>query len=192
MHAIASEHEILIGSLRAAFDNESSANIRYLEFAAKADGEGWHGVASLFRATARAEDIHRANHSRILHKSGADSHLKPVGIEVRTTLENVRTALATEISEVDILYPTWLELARTARDVAVVRTFAWALAAEKTHARLFNEALALLEIEDEDSWITMPRDFHVCPVCGYTSENDAREEICPTCFCLRSRFEAIR
>lgn len=192
MHAIASEHEVLIENLRAAFDNESHAHIRYIEFAAKADGEGWHGVASLFRAAARAEEIHASNHGRILHQIGADSHFKPVNVEVSTTLENVRTALAGELSEVDTIYPIYLELARTARDVAAVRTFSWALAAEKTHARLFNEALALLEIEDEDSWITMPRDFHVCPVCGYTSEHDAPEEICPTCFCLRSRFEAIR
>ena len=192
MHAIASEHEVLIDNLRAAFNNESNAHIHYLEFAAKADGEGWHGVASLFRAAARAEEIHAANHGRILHQIGSELHFTPVNIEVNNTLENVRAALAGEISEVDIIYPTWLELARTARDVAMVRTFSWALAAEKTHARLFNEALALLEIEDEDSWITMPREFHVCPVCGYTSENDAPEEICPTCFCLRSRFETIR
>jgi rubrerythrin len=192
MHAIASEHEILIENLRAAFANESNTHIRYNEFAAKADGEGWYGVGSLFRAAARSEDIHAENHRRILHQIGADWHPKPANVEVGTTLENVRAAFAGEVSEVDVIYPTWLELARTARDVAVVRTFSWALAAEKTHARLFNEALALLELEDENSWITMPRDFHVCPVCGYTSEYDAREEICPTCFCLRSRFEAIR
>ena len=192
MHAIASEHEILIENLRAAFDNESNANQRYIEFAAKADGEGWHGVASLFRATARAEDIHATNHGRILHQLGADVHFKAVNIDVHTTLENVRAALASEISEVDTIYPTWLELARTARDVAIVRTFTWALSAEKAHTRLFNEAAALLEIEDEDSWITMPRDFYVCPVCGYTSEYEDRAEICPTCCCSRARFESIR
>jgi rubrerythrin len=92
---------------------------------------------------------------------------------------------------VDTIYPVYAELARIARDVAMVRTFTWALAAEKTHARLFKEALGLLEIEDEDSWITLARDFYVCPVCGYTSEYEDEAEICPTCFCSRSRFEAI-
>ncbi len=72
MHAIASEHEVLIDNLRTAFNNESNAHIRYIEFAAKADGEGWRGVASLFRAAARAEEIHAANHARVLHPLGAD------------------------------------------------------------------------------------------------------------------------
>jgi rubrerythrin len=192
MHTIASEHEVLIENLHTALENESHTHLRYIEFADKADGEGWHGVASLFRAAARAEEIHAANHGRILHQLDIAPRFRPVKIEVRTTLDNVRDALAGEISGVDTMYPAYLEHARTARDVAVVRTFTWALSAEKTHERLFNEALALLEIEDEDSWITMPRDFHVCPVCGYTSEYEDRAEICPTCFCSRSRFEAIR
>jgi rubrerythrin len=192
MHAIASEHEVLTENLWTAFENESNTRLCYNEFADKADGEGWHGVASLFRAVARAEEIHAANHGRILRQLNADMHFRPARIEVRTTLENARNALAAVISEVDTTCPAWLERARTARDVAAVRTFTWALSSEKTHARLFNEALALLEIEDEDSWITMPRDFYVCPVCGYTSEYEDRANICPTCFCSRGRFEAIR
>jgi rubrerythrin len=192
MQAIASEHEVLIENLRTAFENECNTRLRYIEFADKADGEGWHGIASLFRAAARAEAAHAANHGRILHQLDVDSPFRADKIEVRTTLDNVRSALDGEIFAVDVMYPAYLEHARTARDVAVVRTFTWALSAEKTHARLFNEALALMEIEDEDSWITMPRDFHVCPACGYTSEYEDRAEICPTCFCSRSRFEAIR
>ena len=192
MDAVASEHEVLMENLRTAFENESNTHLCYIEFADKADGEGWHGVASLFRAVARAEEIHAANHGRILRQLNAEMHSRPARIEVRCTLENARTALAAEISEVDTTYPARLEYARAARDVASVRTFTWALSAEKAHARLFNEALALLEIEDEDSWITMPRDFYVCPVCGYTSEYEDRANICPTCFCSRGRFEAIR
>ncbi|HEY3703966.1 MAG TPA: rubrerythrin family protein [Terracidiphilus sp.] len=192
MHAVASEQEILIEKLQNALDNESNAHLRYLEFAEKADGEGWHGVASLFRGVARAEEIHAANHRRILHQFEPDLHFVPARTEEGTTIENVRTALAAELCEVGSIYPTCADMARTAREVSMVRTFTWALAAEKTHARLFNEALALLEIEDEDAWITMVRDFYVCPVCGFTSEFEDEARICPSCFCSRSRFEAIR
>jgi rubrerythrin len=109
--------------------------------------------------------------------------------EVKSTLENARTALAGEVFEIDTLYPAFLQEARQARDVAMVRTFTWALQAEKTHARLINEAVALLEIDDEESWVTMARDFFVCPVCGYTSEQPEQAPLCPVCLCAWSRFE---
>ena len=41
-----------------------------------------------------------------------------------------------------------------------------------------------LEIEDEDAWITMTRDFYVCPVCGYTSEYAGVEDDAGTGCCL--------
>jgi len=189
---IALEHESLIANLRVAFETECCAYARYTEFAGKADGEGWHGAASLFRAAARADEIHAANHGRILHQLGANTDSTPQTVEVKTTFENIRAALADELFESDTMYPKFLEQARAARDVAAVRTFTWALQAERTHARLFNEALALLEIEDEDSWITMARDFYVCPVCGHTSEDYCEAEMCPACFCAWGRFEHIR
>lgn len=190
MPAISTEHETLLENLRTAFEDEWNAHARYAEFAEKADGEGWHGIASLLRAASRSEEIHAANHGRILRQLGGPTEHAPQRIEVKTTFENLRTALAAEVFEIDTMYPAFMEQARAARDVAVVRTFTWALQAEKTHARLFNEALALMEIGEEDSWITMARDFHVCPVCGYLSENPYEADLCPTCRCSWGRFEA--
>lgn len=191
MSVIASEHELLVENLRTAFVNESHAHRCYLEFADKADGEGWLGVASLFRAVARAEAIHAANYGRILHQLGVTLSCPRENIDVSTTIQNIRTALAGEVFEVDTMYPGFLEKARLAREVAVVRTLTWALNSEKAHTRLFIEALALLEIEDEDSWITMPRDFYVCPVCGYTSEDPYEADVCPSCLCSWGRFESL-
>ena len=189
MHAIASEHESLVESLRTAFEDETNAQARYAAFAEKADGEGWHGVASLFRAIGRAEQIHAANHGRILHMLEAHAEFTAQEPEVKTTLENARAALAGELFEIDTLYPAFLEEARRARDVALVRTFTWAMQSEKTHARLINEAIALLEIDDEETWVTMARDFFVCPVCGHTSEQRDEAPMCPACLCAWSRFE---
>ena len=53
-----------LDNLQAAFNGESNANARYLAFAKKADEEGYGQVASLFRAAARAEEIHAANARR--------------------------------------------------------------------------------------------------------------------------------
>jgi rubrerythrin len=192
MHGIALENATLVEVLRTAFDGEADVQARYSEFAEKADGEGWHGVASLFRAAARAEEIHAANHRRIARQLGGEAEYSTHRVEVRNTLDNLRTAVAGEQFEVNTMYPAFVEQAKLHHDVAAIRSFTWALEAEKTHVRLFNEAETLVEIEDEESWVTMRRDFYVCPVCGYTSEDDKQAEMCPVCNCAWKRFECWR
>ena len=90
------------------------------------------------------------------------------------------------------MYPEFLAEA-TARGVtAAVRTFTGAMEAEKTHARLYGEAIALLQGGRVDSWIGTAREFYVCPVCGYTSETEEEHERCPVCNCPWEKFEIVR
>lgn len=192
MQSVSAENAALVEALRTAFEAESNVQARYREFAEKAEGEGWHGVASLFRAAARAEEIHAANHGRIARQLGGQVEYRQHEVQVRNTLDNLRTAVDGERNEVATMYPALVAQAEEHHDVAAMRTFRWALEAEKTHERLFNEAAALVEIEDEDSWVTMHRDFYVCPVCGYTSEEWNQVELCPVCNCAWKRFECVR
>lgn len=192
MHGIDVDQSTLVEVVRTAFEGESNVQARYREFAEKADCEGWHGVASLFRAAARAEEIHAANHARIARQLGAHVEYRPHSVEVKNTLDNLRCAVDGERFEVDTMYPAFVVQAQVHHDVAAIRTFTWALETEKTHVRLFNEAETLVEIEDEDSWVTMRRDFFVCPVCGYTSEEEYQAELCPVCHCAWKRFERVR
>src|SRR5579863_7767949 len=60
----------MMNDLQAAFSGESNAHARYLSFAQKADAEGYHGAASLFRAAARAEEIHAGNHAEVIRSAG--------------------------------------------------------------------------------------------------------------------------
>jgi rubrerythrin len=78
------------------------------------------------------------------------------------------------------------------KNTGAMRTFTGALEAEKTHARLYSEAIALLAAGKKDSWIGEARDFYVCPVCGYTSETEEEHERCPVCNCPWEKFEIIR
>jgi rubrerythrin len=192
MPVVASENAILLEKLRTAYVSESNGHARYQEFATKADAEGWHGVACLFRAAAIAEQIHADNHGRILRQLGIEIEFAPHPVHTGITLDNLRTAVAGEVFEVDILYPSFVEQARQCHDVAVERTFTWALEAEKAHARLFNEALARMESEDEESWITLADGFYVCPGCGYTTEQQHEADRCGVCDCPRNRFGVIR
>jgi len=112
--------------------------------------------------------------------------------EVKGTLDNLKAALGGEQYEIDVMYPEFLKEAIAGGVTAAVRSMTGALEAEKCHARLYGEAVALLQGGKRDSWIGTARDFYVCPVCGYTSETEEEHERCPVCNCPWEKFEIIR
>ena len=192
MPGIAQENAITVQNLLSAFEGESNAHAKYTAFASKADQDGLHGAASLFRAAGRAEQIHATNHARVLHQMGARAECEIHPVEVKSTLENLKAALNSEQYEIDTMYPGFLEEAQEQKNTAAIRTFTGAMEAEKTHARLYSEAIALLVAGKKDSWIAEAREFYVCPVCGYTSETEEEHERCPVCKCPWEKFEIIR
>ena len=192
MPAIAVENSKTVENLLAAFEGESNAHAKYTAFAVKADADGLRGAASLFRAAARAEQIHASNHAGIIEQLGGDAKCEIHAVEVKSTLENLKTALAGEQYEVDIMYPGFIEEATARKNTAAIRTFHGAMEAEKTHARLYTEAIALVEAGKKDSWVSAPRAFFVCPVCGYTSETPEEHDRCPVCNAPWERFETIQ
>jgi rubrerythrin len=192
MPAITAENTTTVQNLLAAYEGESNAHAKYTAFAVKADADGLHGAASLFRAAARAEQIHAGNHARVIKQLGGEAQCNLHAVEVKTTLENLKAALGGEQYEIDTMYPGFLAEATERKNTAAMRTFHGALEAEKTHARLYGEAIALLVGGKTDSWIGASREFYVCPVCGYTSETEEEHERCPVCNCPWERFEIIR
>jgi rubrerythrin len=192
MPAITAENTTTVQNLLAAYEGESNAHAKYTAFAVKADTDGLHGAASLFRAAARAEQIHAGNHARVIKQLGGEAQCNLHAVEVKTTLENLKAALGGEQYEIDTMYPGFLAEATERKNTAAMRTFHGALEAEKTHARLYGEAIALLVGGKTDSWIGATREFYVCPVCGYTSETEEEHERCPVCNCPWERFEIIR
>jgi rubrerythrin len=189
---VAADHAVTVQNLLAAFEGESNANAKYTAFAAKADEEGLHGAASLFRAAARAEQIHASNHARVIKQLGGEAACQIHAVEVKGTLDNLKAALGGEQYEIDTMYPEFLDEATQHDNKIAMRTMTYALEAEKTHARLYGEAIALLAGGKLDSWIGAARDFYVCPVCGYTSENEEEHERCPVCNAPWERFEIVR
>jgi rubrerythrin len=189
---IAAEFQQTVKNLLAAYEGESNAGAKYAAFAAKADAEGFHGAASLFRAASRAEQIHAANHAKVIVQLGgvvaASLHEQKIG----TTLENLKVALDGENYEIDTMYPEFLEEAKKSNATGAVRSMTYAIEAEKTHSRLYGEALKLAQAGEKGSWIYSTRDFYVCGVCGYTSEDPNEHEKCPVCNLKWEKFEVIR
>ncbi|MFN3535009.1 MAG: rubrerythrin family protein [Desulfatiglandales bacterium] len=148
-------------NLKEAFAGESQANRKYLAFAKQAELEGYAAAAKLFRAAAEAETVH------------AHAHLKALGA-VKKTRENLMEAISGETHEFKEMYPKMIEQAIADGDKVAERSFRYANEVEKVHAELYKKMLENLDnIEDIKC-------YYVCPVCGYTSENEA-PEICPVC-----------
>lgn len=157
--------------LKAAFAGESQANQRYLNFAKKAEDEGYPQVAKLFRAAAAAEQVHAANHLRAMGGIGS-------------TAENIQTAIAGEHYEVVTMYPEFMKDAQAEENKRANTSFTWAWEVEKVHEALYRQALENLGKGEETF------DYYVCPVCGYTHERGAPDK-CPVCGTPGSRFQRI-
>lgn len=154
-----------LDNLQTAFNGESNAHARYAAFAKKADEEGYGEVASLFRAASKAEQIHAANHARVIREMGAEPKAIIETTNARSTRENLQVAMDGEIYERDQMYPPFVEEAKAAKNAAAIRTFTYALKTEAEHARLYMGALKDLENRRGKS-----RTYYVCSECGYTVE----------------------
>jgi rubrerythrin len=174
-------------NLQSAFNGESNANAKYMAFAKKADDEGYGKVASLFRAAARAEEIHLKNHAKVIQALGASPAADIKAAEVKSTAENLKAAIEGETYERDNMYPEFMNEARQSGNKDALRTFNLAKMAEAEHARLYTEALANLE-----KWKTGSTTFFVCPTCGFTTDDAAKVEKCPIDFTPKEKFEAIQ
>ena len=157
-------------NLKEAFAGESQANRKYLAFARKADEEGYHQVAKLFRAAAAAETVHAMNH---LEAMGA----------VNSTEENLREAIAGETAEFKEMYPGFIEEAEAEGEEQARWSFDVANKVEKIHAELYQNALDNLGRNVEV-------DYYVCNWCGNTVEGEAPER-CAICGAPKKEFRKI-
>jgi rubrerythrin len=157
-------------NLKEAFAGESQANRKYLAFAKQAEQEGYPQAAKLFRAAAEAETVH------------AHAHLRAMG-GINKTAENLKEAMAGEIHEFKNMYPGMIEAAKAEGNKAAERSFSYANAVEEVHANLYQKALESLENP-------VSADYYVCPVCGYTCENEP-PDTCPVCGAKGKAFSKV-
>jgi rubrerythrin len=152
-----------LDNLQTAFNGESNANARYMTFAKKADEEGYGEVASLFRAAAKAEEIHASNHAAVIRQMGATPIAHIEATIAKSSRENLKLAMEGEVYERDIMYPEFIEIAKREKATAALRSFTFALKVEAVHAILYGDALNNLERLRGKS-----HTYYVCPDCGNT------------------------
>ena len=157
-------------NLEAAFAGESQAHMKYAIFADKAEREGFPEVARLFRAISYAELVHATNHLRELGGIG-------------NTATNLTTAKEGENYENDEMYPAFNAVANLQEEKGAMRSFRYALEAEKVHEVMYGETReSVLDGKDIES-----APVFVCPVCGHTSIGEAPDK-CPICGTPKNKY----
>jgi len=177
---------VVLEHLQDAFNGESNARARYEAFARKADADGYASVASLFRAAARAEGIHAANHAVVIRKLGGEPNATVKTPEVKNTADNLKAAVEGETYERDKMYPLFIKDARAAGDADAVRTFNFALSAEGEHAKLYAEASDRLPSLKGAKGET----YYVCTVCGFTTTQIDFTK-CPACSSPKEKYVTV-
>jgi rubrerythrin len=172
-------------NLQTAYNGESNARAKYLAYAEKADKEGYGQVASLFRAAARAEDIHAQNHAEVIKSLGKDAKAEIKLPEIGSTKENLESSIKGETAERRTMYPSMMKQARAEKNRQAIRSFNFAMTAEGEHAKLYQSAL-----DNLDSWKGGKKDFYVCKVCGYTVTEITFKK-CPSCFIGKDEYEKV-
>lgn len=163
-------HKMTKANLQAAFAGESQAHMKYTAFADQAKEDGYPEVERLFRAIAYAERVHATNHLRVLGK-------------LKDTKSNLAEAWGGEHYENTEMYPAFDVVAKLQEEKGAVRSFHFALEAEKIHEKMYIEAeKSVKEGEDIEA-----NSVYVCPVCGHTVTGEAPEK-CPICGAPREEY----
>jgi rubrerythrin len=178
-----------IANLVTAFKGESGASAKYAAFAAQADKEGYPQIAMLFRAASKAESIHADNHKKVLEKMGQKVDPVTPTVEVKSTRENLQTAINGEGYEISTMYPGFIETAKSEKALDASKSFSWAFDTEKKHHTMYQEAL---KAYDAKTVASMSMTYFVCPKCGNTFNSGNLDKSCPFCMTESSKYIRIK
>jgi len=164
-------------NLAGAYNRELNAHAQFTAWAVQADKEGYGEVASLFRALARAEQIHADSLQALLKKANAKPVVKILKPVVASTQNNVRAAVFAENELRDVIYPRAVKQAEIDKDKTALDLLTRLKNVEATHARL----LAFTSAHLSSLSGSRARAYYVCSDCGYVSDkpNFAKCGICP-------------
>jgi len=153
-----------------AFVGEAKAYQRLLEYAKKAEEEGFPQVAHLFRAVASSESVHSRRHFRLLEA-------------IRDTQSNMEQAFQQENAVNGVYYPKMIKEAEDDGEKTAALVFSHARDVEAVHSRLYRKALDHLA---EEKFV----EYHVCSECGYLHENEP-PDTCPVCGAPKDKFSKV-
>ena len=185
--ASVSAKEKTTADLLAAFKGETAASAKYSAYSQKAEQEGYHEIALLFKAASAAEKIHANNHKTILAETGTKiPEMKPE-FTVKSTKENLQDAIRGENYEATTMYPEFLKDAEAEGVQMAQISLTYAFMTEKKHQALYEKALTALGSNTVKSLSSV---YYVCPTCGNTYDA-APPQRCGICMTASEKFIKI-
>ncbi|MEI8115284.1 MAG: ferritin family protein [Bacteroidia bacterium] len=157
-------------NMQDAFKGETTASAKYAAYSKKAEEEGFHEIAMLFKAASASEKIHATNHKAVLGEGGQKVPVITPEFTVKSTKENLKDAITGEGYEVSTMYPEFMTNANTAGNQFALVSLNYAYKTEQKHKVFYEKALAAIE---SNTVKTLPSVYFVCPTCGNTYDNAA-------------------
>jgi len=175
-----------VEDLKTAFNSESTTSEKYAKFAQKAMEEGYDTLAKLFEATSKSESIHALNHGKVLEKYHSSVVNAEIGTyEVKTTLENLQTAINGETYEMQTMYPGFIRTAENEKAAEAAKSFTWAWDGEKRHLNYYRKVESIISKGNENGLAFV---WYVCPVCGNIYNATDVKESCDFCLTKKANF----
>lgn len=174
-------------NLLASFAGESQARSRYSLFARKAEEEGYHQIAKVFKETSKNE----LEHAKLFFSQLEGGTVEitagyPAGV-VADTKTNLAEAAAGEREEWSDLYTTFASTAEAEGFPKIAAIFRLVAKVEVEHEKRYIRLLERLETgtefqqEEPTRWI--------CTVCGYVHDGKSAPNKCPVCGAPQAMFE---
>ncbi len=169
-------------NLMRAFAGESQARNRYTIAAERADHEGMHTIADIFRYTADQERAHAERFYELLKElSGETVHIDGTyPIDQQDSLVGLlRAAEHNEHEEFADVYQNFGDTAKDEGFLEAASAFHQIAEIEHTHEERFKKVADMLEgntfytSEDVSTWM--------CTNCGYIHEGILAPKVCPVC-----------
>lgn len=157
-------------NLQEAFKGETTASAKYAAYSQKAESEGYHAIAVLFKAASTSEKIHANNHKAVLEDAGQTVPQITPQFTVKTTRENLTDAIQGETYEITTMYPQFIRVANGLGDQFSLASLNYAYKVEQKHKPLYEKALAALDANTANN---LPTAYYICPTCGNTYETTA-------------------
>jgi rubrerythrin len=191
--AVPEPHGQTIAAIVYAYQRETDAQRRYVEFARAASQEGYKGIAYMFTAFAASEGVHARNFRGLVTRLGGQANAAPTAIKAGKTKQNLIAAVDDEIDSIDDLYPRTLERIKPEGNSEAARLVKFAWESERQHRDLIQKirrySPMLFEqvakaIDDKTGL------YFVCQTCGSTLSKVPSPN-CPVCASAPEQYHQV-
>jgi rubrerythrin len=171
-------------NLQTAYAKQMRQHFMYAKFVRPAEKEKQVNTANLYRAIARSEEIHAANHSSLMRARGIEPKAPQYdSVAVGTIVQTLKMSMGSEDIETESMFPNLIRTAGLEKDTVAMNQFQMTMEADNRQSELLKDAA--------DHLGKIPKvPYLVCPGCGYIITSEQTEE-CPVCHARKEKFEKI-